>query len=381
MTSSPESDPTGTAVADLVALVAPHVLGVSGHRQRLGTAILWAPGVLVTTASAVHRERHPQLVAADGRRVDAEVAGIDPDTDLAALRAPALDVGSPVARGDAPAPRTGDFVFAVAHDAHAGVQASFGRLGAVGGAWRGGRGGAEIEQRLRLDGGLYPGFEGALVADGGGRLLGVATSAFSRVHGVVMPAATVDRVLAALLREGSVPRPYLGVMVQPARRARRRRRDGRWRARFVRRRRRPGRRGRPARRRRACRRRRRSRGRPGCAPSPPARARGGRSARVRARAWRRAPAPADDPGRAPGARRSARSVLQVNRDAAAIGERADVAVLPVRDGADARAQCDALAPGRGVVLLAAHPIDEPTREAIAACGRWACCRRPQAWRS
>ena len=56
----------------------------------------------------------------------------------------------------------------------------------------------------------------------------------------------------------------------------------------------------------------------------------------------------------------------MNRDAAAIGERADVAVLPVRDGADARALCGALAPGRGAVLLAAHPIDESTRQAIAA---------------
>jgi S1-C subfamily serine protease len=214
-TPAPASTPD---VADLVARTAPAVFGLLGRRQRLGGAVLWQDGVLVTTASTVARERRPQVVAADGRRFEGEVAGLDPDTDLAALRVPGLAGVVPLARGDgAPTPRTGDFVFAVAHEPHAGVQASFGRLGAVGGAWRGGRGGAEIEQRLRLDGGLYPGFEGALVADGAGRVLGLATSAFSRTHGLVMPAATVDRVVAALLQQGHVPRPYLGVIVQPAR--------------------------------------------------------------------------------------------------------------------------------------------------------------------
>jgi S1-C subfamily serine protease len=211
------SDPAPRGVADLVEQLAPAVFGLLGRRHRLGSAVLWEPEVLVATASAVARERRPQVVAADGREFAGEVAGLDPDTDLAVLRVPGLDAGAPVRHDDAPAPRTGDFVIAVAHDAHAGIQASFGRLGAVGGAWRAGRGGAEVDRRLRLDGGLYPGFEGALVADAGGRLLGLATSAFSRTHGLVMPAPTIARVLPALMQQGHVPRPYLGVMVQPAR--------------------------------------------------------------------------------------------------------------------------------------------------------------------
>ena len=212
--SHPASPPD---VADLVARLGPTVFGLAGRRHRLGSAVLWQSGVLLTTASVVARERRPQVVAADGQRFEGEVAGLDPDTDLAALRVPGLGAQAPIERDEAAPPRVGDFVFAVAHDSHAGIQASFGRLGAVSGAWRAGRGGAEIEQRLRLDGGLYPGFEGALVADAAGRVLGLATSAFSRTHGLVLPAATVDRLLPTLLERGHVPRPYLGVMVQPAR--------------------------------------------------------------------------------------------------------------------------------------------------------------------
>jgi DNA-binding NarL/FixJ family response regulator len=47
-------------------------------------------------------------------------------------------------------------------------------------------------------------------------------------------------------------------------------------------------------------------------------------------------------------------------------DRGDVAVISVRDGADAAAQCAALAPGRPAVLLASGTIDDETRRAIAA---------------
>ena len=57
-------------------------------------------------------------------------------------------------------------------------------------------------------------------------------------------------------------------------------------------------------------------------------------------------------------------MLPVTVASASPFERADVAVLTVRDGADARTQCAALAPGRGAVLLAAQALDEATRHAL-----------------
>jgi S1-C subfamily serine protease len=46
---------------------------------------------------------------------------------------------------------------------------------------------------------------------------GVASGAFSRHHGVVLPVATVDRVLEQLLVHGRMPQGYLGIAAQPAR--------------------------------------------------------------------------------------------------------------------------------------------------------------------
>jgi DNA-binding NarL/FixJ family response regulator len=59
-------------------------------------------------------------------------------------------------------------------------------------------------------------------------------------------------------------------------------------------------------------------------------------------------------------------VLPVNLDSAALLERPGVAVLTVRDGADARAQCAVLAHGRGAVLLAEQALDDATRHALGA---------------
>jgi S1-C subfamily serine protease len=64
---------------------------------------------------------------------------------------------------------------------------------------------------------LYPGLDGAPVADSTGQVLGVASSAFSRHHGVVLPVTTVERVLDQLLAHGRVQHGYLGIAVQPAR--------------------------------------------------------------------------------------------------------------------------------------------------------------------
>jgi S1-C subfamily serine protease len=218
-TPDPHSIPS---VADLVERLSPFVHGLAGRRGLLGVALPWREGVVVATASAVGRERRVQALAADGTRIELDVIGTDSDTDVAALRPAAGESGAapaltPIDRTPPAAPRAGDFVFALAHDTHCGVQASFGRLGAVGGAWRSGRGGAEMSARWRLDGGLYAGFEGAPVADAAGRVLGIASSAFSRAHGVVVPAETVDRVVDLLVRDGRVARPYLGVLLQPAR--------------------------------------------------------------------------------------------------------------------------------------------------------------------
>jgi S1-C subfamily serine protease len=185
-------------------------------RRSSGSGVLWRPGVVVTSASVVWRASGVSLVLPDGEQVPGEVRGFDGGTDLAAVTFAGGSV--PVAaRAAALAPaRVGDFVFAVGRDASGLTQASFGHVGAIAGEWRTWRGG-RVDRLIRLDGGLYPGFAGAAVADVAGQVIGVASPALSRHHGVVLPGATVDHVLDQLLAHGRVQQGYLGIAVQPVR--------------------------------------------------------------------------------------------------------------------------------------------------------------------
>lgn len=219
MTSSPpaSADFVSPDLPAAVARVARSVVAVAGSRRSVGSGTVWRDGAIVAAAHRVWRAERVRVLLPDGESAGASVKGLDPATDLALL---ALDDGAaaptavePSEASDHPA---GSFVFAVARDGSGLVNASFGHVGASAGAWRTWRGG-RVDRLIRLDGGLYPGYSGAPVADASGRTIGIATSALSRVHGIVLPASTVDRVLAQLAQHGRIVRGFLGIATQAVR--------------------------------------------------------------------------------------------------------------------------------------------------------------------
>jgi S1-C subfamily serine protease len=211
------SDREPSQLADAVERVAASVVGLPTRRQH-SAGLVWRPGVAVGSASALWRSSRVPVVLADGEQVDGTVRGIDPATDLAVVSFDEHSTATPIERNADAAVRVrvGDVVFAVGREPSGHVQASFGHIGAVAGPWRTWRGG-EVDQLIRLDGGLYPGLLGAAVADASGRVLGVASAAFARQHGVVLPQATIERVVEQLLTHGRVQRGYLGIAAQPVR--------------------------------------------------------------------------------------------------------------------------------------------------------------------
>lgn len=199
------------SAADAVDRVAPSVLGVRARRHGTSAGVAWRPDVVVTAAAAIGHGGRVQVVLPDGEAVFGSLRGADPGTDLAVITVEAT-LQAPQLRRD-PAPRVGDFVFAPGRDASGVLHASFGYIGCVAGPWRSWRGGA-IDRFVRLDGGLHPGLMGAPVADAQGEVLGIASAVLARHHGVVLPVATIDRIVDELLQHGRVHRGYLGVVTQ-----------------------------------------------------------------------------------------------------------------------------------------------------------------------
>ncbi len=199
-----------TDLAAAVERAARVVVAVHARPRLASTGVHWRPGVIVTAHHTVRAEQDITVTLPGGRTIAAALAGRDPGTDLAVLRVDAADL--PVADKATAALQVGHIVLALGH----GPRASWGIVSAVGGRWRTWRGG-DVDQFVRLDVTLYPGFSGGPLVDVEGRVLGISTSGLERRLELALPAATVTRVVDELLDKGRVSRGFLGVGLQPVR--------------------------------------------------------------------------------------------------------------------------------------------------------------------
>ena len=201
-------------LAAIVERVGASTVAVLGRRDAVATGIAWRPGLVVTAAHVFRRTPVAvTLVAADGRELAATLVGIDSPTDLALFRLADEASVPPLAAVTPAAVQAGHLAIAVGRSAEGDAIASAGIVNRVGGPWQTWLGGP-IDRLIRLDGGVYEGLSGAPVADASGEVIGIATSALSRSYGVVVPAATVSRVVDALLAHGRVARAWLGIGAQ-----------------------------------------------------------------------------------------------------------------------------------------------------------------------
>lgn len=195
------------ALADRVAAATCVVAVRAGHRHLSG--ILWRPDQVVTSEQLLG-ERTEFTVARGGTVAAAKLTGRDPGTNVALLRldAPLLDVLPEAAA----VPRVGSLALVLGTDAAGAPTGRLAMLHAVGAEWHSQAGG-RIDALLRLDVRLGAD-EGGPVLTPRGKLLGMSTSG-PRQHALVIPAATIERVLPALLADGHVARGWLGVGLQP----------------------------------------------------------------------------------------------------------------------------------------------------------------------
>lgn len=209
MTDSTPLSSLSSALADVVARVAPSIVSVHSHRSR-STGFVWKSGLIVTADEALADEGDVQIALHDGSTVAATIAGRDHTTDIALLR---TEAGiAPVKLATAvPALGTLSVVVSTNRDA---PSAALGMVSVSGKGWRSLRGG-EIDARIELDVRLRPSQEGGLAVDALGEAFGMAVLGPRRV--LVIPTATVERVAAQLEARGRIARGYLGLGLQPLR--------------------------------------------------------------------------------------------------------------------------------------------------------------------
>jgi S1-C subfamily serine protease len=199
------------AMADAVAAAAPSVAQVLG-RRRPASGLAYAEDVILTTARALGRDDGLRVRRHDGALFDAELAGWDPTTGIAVLRANGF--GSQAFTPHAAPARVGHLALAIARSWSNNVTASAGVISVIGGPLPTGRRRA-IDQVIRTTAPMHDGFAGGAFLNAEGGLIGMATAASIRGSAVVIPAGIVWATAATVLEHGSMKRGYLGIAGQP----------------------------------------------------------------------------------------------------------------------------------------------------------------------
>jgi serine protease Do len=175
--------------------------------------------------TSAHNLRHEEVTITfpDGRQETGEVAGTDPDLDLAVVE---VDTGElePVTWEPDEAPPIGAPVVALSNPGGRGLRATLGFVSSGGRNFRGPRG-RRVLGGIEHTAPLPRGSSGGPLVDVEGRLLGINSVRLDGGLILAVPATAAVRERARLLALGEAPTPRrLGVAVAPPRVARRLRR-------------------------------------------------------------------------------------------------------------------------------------------------------------
>src|SRR5215475_9034130 len=207
-----------TAVADTVgpAVVRVEIHNEKGRRGGVGSGVIIAPdGLVLTNSHVVEGAKEVRLQDADGRVMDARRLGIDPDTDLALLRAgSARDLPSAVL-GDSKKLKRGQLVVAIGNPLGFESTVTAGVISALGRSLRS-RTGRLVEDVIQTDAALNPGNSGGPLVSSRGEVIGINTAVIMGAQGICFAVAsnTAQFVLSELIMHGRVRRAYIGVGAQ-----------------------------------------------------------------------------------------------------------------------------------------------------------------------
>ncbi len=231
------SDVSSTSYADAAEVAMPAVVNVYTRRYVRREVIEGNPyfvspqeriegslgsGVIVSTDGYVLTNYHViagayQILVSlhDGRDAQAELVGIDSETDLAVLKIKLPDLTA-IRFGDAQHMRIGDVVLAIGNPLGVGQTVTQGIISAAA------RYGLELniqENYLQTDAAINQGNSGGALVDTSGKLVGINTAIQSPTGGSVgigyaIPSDTAQKVLNDIVRHGHVIRGWIGVESQ-----------------------------------------------------------------------------------------------------------------------------------------------------------------------
>ncbi len=218
-------DAYSDAVTAVVEAVGPAVVRVdtrerNGKAGRGGTGsgvVISPDGLVLTNAHVVGCTREIRLSDTEGRTTEARLLGIDPDTDLALLRADAARSLAFAPLGDSKQLRRGQMAIAIGNPLGFESTVTAGVISALGRSLRA-TSGRMIEDVIQTDAALNPGNSGGPLVSSRGEVIGINTAVIVGAQGICFAVAsnTANHVLSEIIMHGRVRRGYIGVAAQTA---------------------------------------------------------------------------------------------------------------------------------------------------------------------
>jgi len=219
-------DAYSSAVIEVTERVGPAVVRVEtgpkvrNPRERggLGSGIVISPdGLVLTNSHVVGSAKEIRLQDIEGFVTDAHVLGVDPDTDLALLRADGARDLRFAALGNSKKLRRGQLVVAIGNPLGFESTVTAGVVSALGRSIRS-VSGRTIEDVIQTDAALNPGNSGGPLVASNAEVIGINTAIINGAQGICFAVAsnTAQFVLSEIIRHGHVRRAHIGVSGQTA---------------------------------------------------------------------------------------------------------------------------------------------------------------------
>jgi serine protease DegQ len=179
----------------------------------LGSGVIVSDqGYILTNYHVVEEADEIEVSLNDGRKAQAKVIGVDPDSDLAVLKIK-LERLPVIVIGNSDGLQVGDQVLAIGNPFGVGQTVTSGIVSALG---RNQLGLNTFENFIQTDAAINPGNSGGALVDVYGNLMGINTAIFSRSGGSLgigfaIPVSTAQQVLEGIIKEGQVTRGWIGV--------------------------------------------------------------------------------------------------------------------------------------------------------------------------
>ena len=230
VTSNQTQLPFDTNLTELYTQLNPGVVNIQvfvnqgfGGQGAGSGFILDEEGHIITNNHVVAQADEVTVIFYNGFEANAEVIGLDDDSDLAVLQVEELAEGAfPLVLGDSDQVQTGEWVVAIGNPFSLGGSITLGIVSAVGRSIPSGITPFAIPQAIQTDAAINPGNSGGPLLNLHGEVIGVnvqiltsGTTIANSGVGFAVPVNVVRRVVPVLIDQGGYEWPWLGVN-QPA---------------------------------------------------------------------------------------------------------------------------------------------------------------------